>query len=89
MKPLSGLGVDPGLLGFFAISAIDAESVRVLRIVSPEAGEFPAASLQPRAGVPSWVMQGERKSLAPPPVCVRVAQSPEASPLFPTHVAVT
>jgi hypothetical protein len=88
MKPLSGLAADSGLFGFFGTSAIDAESVRVLRIVSPEPGEFPEASLHPRAGVPSWVTHGERSSLAPPPVCARAAQLPVAIPPFTTHAAV-
>jgi hypothetical protein len=88
MKPLSGLAADPELLGFFATSAIDSESVRVLRIVSPELAEFPTASLQPRAGVPSSVTQGERNSLAPPPAVARVAHFVDALPLFPTHAAV-
>jgi hypothetical protein len=87
MKPLSGLAADSELFGFFGTSAIDAESVRVLRMVSPEPGEFPEASLHPRAGVPSWVTQGERNSLAPPPVCARVAQFPVAIPPF-THATV-
>jgi hypothetical protein len=88
MKPLSGLAVDSELFGFFGTSAIDAESVRVLRMVSSELAEFPTASLQPRAGVPSWVTQGERNSLAPPPVVARGPQLADAVPLFPTHTAV-
>jgi hypothetical protein len=85
MKPLSGLAIDSELFGFFGTSAIDAESVRVLRIVSPEPGEFPEASLHPRAGVPSWVTQGERNSLAPPPAWARTGQLSVAIPLFTTH----
>ena len=88
MKPLSGLAVDSELFGFFGTSAIDAESVRVLRIVSPPPAEFPTASLQPRAGVPSSVTQGDRSSLAPPAVVSRVAQLADATPLFPTQAAV-
>jgi hypothetical protein len=88
MKPRSGLAVDSEVLGFFGTSAIDAESVRVLTIVSAEPPEFPAASLQPRAGVPSSVMQGERNSLAPPPVFGRTAQSRDGAPLFPMHATV-
>jgi len=88
MKPLSGLAMDSELFGFFGTSAIDAESVRVLRIVSPVPGELPEASLHPRAGVPSWVTQGERNSLAPPPTCARVAQLADAVPPFPMHAAV-
>ena len=85
MKPLSGLAIDSELFGFFGTSAIDAESVRVLRIVSPEAAEFPEASLHPRAGVPSWVTHGDRNSLAPPPLVCRVAHLSDSVPLFPTH----
>lgn len=88
MKPRSGLAADSELLGFFATSAIDAESVRVLRIVSPEPAEFPTASLHPRAGVPSTVTQGDRNSFAPPPVCARGPQLADAAPFFPTHAAV-
>lgn len=88
MKPLSGLAVDSELFGFFATSAIDAESVRVLRIVSPELAEFPTASLQPRAGVPSSVTQEERNSLAPPPAVGRAAHFPDVLPLFSTHAVV-
>ena len=85
MKPLSGLALDSELFGFFGTSAMDAESVRVFRIVSPDPAEFPAASLQPRAGVPSWVTHGERNILAPPPVVGRVAHFSDAVPAFPTH----
>ena len=83
MKPRSGLSVGRDAFCFFSSSAIAAESVRGLRIVSLELSASARESMQLFTEAPVRVAQPDLKSLDGPPAAVE-RHSGELA-LVPTH----